>query len=36
MAVHGIASIFTIVGGATFVVVAIWALARARPLGRAA
>ena len=31
MAVHGIASIFTIIGGATFVVVAILALSKAAP-----
>jgi hypothetical protein len=33
MAVHGIASIFTIIGGAAFVVIAILALARARAAG---
>jgi cytochrome c oxidase subunit I len=33
MAVHGIASIFTILGGAAFVVVAIRALLRPRPIG---
>jgi hypothetical protein len=32
MAVHGIASIFTIIGGAAFVVVAIRALWRPRPV----
>ena len=36
MAVHGIASIFTILGGATFVVVAIRALARTGGAGRQA
>jgi hypothetical protein len=36
MAVHGIASIFTILGGAAFVIVAIRALWRAGPARSAA
>ncbi len=36
MAVHGIASIFTILGGAAFVIVAIRALTRPRTPGAAA